>query len=108
MKNILLIFLSVLLFSCEKENIEPTIAPLYEIQYFVQVDSAYIQYNIVDSNYTQYVSDWDTLFTAPGGWTINIMVTSFSGDLYTGLVIDGDTVDGCLCGDWCLMGKYLQ
>ena len=108
---LLLYFIFLIIYvltACEKETTEPISQTQYEIQYFVVSDSAYIQYNIGSTDYTKFVSKWDTLFTSPGGWTVNIMVTSFRGDLLTGVIINGDTVDGCLCGDWCQMGLYLQ
>lgn len=108
---LLLYFIFLIIYvltACEKETTEPISETLYEIQYFVVSDSAYIQYN-VDSIVCQgHISDWDTLFYYHGGWTINIMVTSFRGNLFTGVVVNGDTVDGCLCGDWCQMGLYLK
>ena len=70
-----LIFYVIFFSSCKKEAIAPPLT-LYTVQYWVDSDSAYIQYNIMDTDYQQFVSNWDTTFYSPGGWTINVMVTS--------------------------------
>lgn len=107
MKNILILIIILWIAGCSKDADSP-IPRTYDITYFVNCDSAYIEYNVVDSNYNQYISNWDTTFSSHGGWVINIMVYGFSEPFVTGLIIDGDTVDGCLCGNWCLMGQYLN
>jgi len=95
--------------ACKKtETIQPE-QPIkqYRITYFVQCDSAWVEFTIGDLQFSKAVSNWDTTFTAPGGWYYTVMVYGYSPRLLTGVVVDGDTVDGCRGGNYCLMNDYL-
>ena len=104
---IIILFLA----ACEKaEDINP-VTPAdstYIIRYFVNSDSAYIQYNIDSLNYSHYVKKWDTTFKSFGGWYINIQVSTFGSNLTTGVVVNGDTVDGCIEPGICFISIYLE
>ena len=103
--------LAICLVSCgekESDDISLKADSTYVIKYFVEADSAYIWYNVHCFSSDHYVSKWDTSFNCGGGWCINVMVNTYAGSCLTGILINGDTVDGCRCGDWCLMGFYLQ
>ena len=105
------ILFALWLVSCDgksKDDIYPKSDSTYVIKYFVEADSAFIWYNIDCFSLGHYVSKWDTSFNCGGGWCINIMVTTFEGSCRTGILVNGDTVDGCRCGNHCLMGFYLQ
>src|SRR5210317_731737 len=105
------VLLCLFLYSCdqiETEDVYSKSDSTYAITYFVQSDSAYIWYNTACVSRQHYVKDWDTTFSCHGGWCINVSVTAFDCSCYTGIVINGDTVDGCSCGTWCMMGFYLE
>lgn len=103
--------LIMMLMACTQEEKEEVVLKqdsTYAIQYFVKSDSAYIWYNTHCLSREHYVTDWDTSFFCQGGWCINVMVTSFNCSCIAGILVNGDTLDGCSCGDWCLMGFYLD
>jgi len=113
MKNLIYILLLLAVVSCEKDEIAPSFVPSvipspYTITYFVNSDSAYIQYNVMDHNFHHYVSNWDTTFQCFGGWYYNIQVDGYSELISTGVIIDGDTVEGCVGGNLCIMNDYIE
>lgn len=108
MKYSILILIFLAFAACKKEEtVTPDKLP-HEITYFVNCDSAFIQYTIVDQNFNHYVSNWDTTFRCFGGWFYNIQVDGYAELISTGVVIDGDTVEGCIGGSLCIMYDYVE
>ncbi|HSG67881.1 MAG TPA: hypothetical protein VK994_04180 [Bacteroidales bacterium] len=108
---VIVMLVSICVVSCgeqESDDVYVKADSTYVIKYFVEADSAYIWYNVRCFSCSHYISKWDTSFSCSGGWNLNVMVTSFEGSCRTGILINGDTVDGCRCGNWCLMGFYLE
>lgn len=109
MKKVILILGFLALVACKKEEtVIQNIPHQYEITYFVNCDSAFIQYTIIDKNFNHYISNWDTTFRCFGGWFYNIQVDGYSELVSTGVVIDSDTVDGCIGGSLCIMYDYVE
>lgn len=108
MKKVILILGFLALVACKKEEtVIPDISQ-HEITYWVNSDSAFIQYTIIDKNFNHYISNWDTTFRCFGGWFYNIQVDGYSELVSTGVVIDGDTVEGCIGGSLCIMYDYVE
>lgn len=108
MKTIYLIIILALLYACEKsEDVKPTQPKrAYEVTYFVESKATILEYTIEERNFCHKASNWDTTFTTYGGWTITFMTY---GSLHSaGLVINGDTVDGCIGGNYCAINWWLK
>ncbi len=107
-----IISLILLLVGCGKsEVIDTPLEPhTYTVRYFANGDSIYVWADTDKGSISRYASKYDTTFKAVGGWTMSFMVKFYeykSQPTMCGVVVDGDTVDGCIGGDHCIMGMYL-
>lgn len=108
MKKYILILL--LLAACGKtETVEP-VPHTYTVTYFANGDEMFFWYEIENKSFSHIAESKNITFKTTGGWTLQFMVKfieSKSQPTMCGIVVDGDTIDGCIGGDHCVMGVYL-
>ena len=115
MKYILIIIFALNIWGCQKTEVaepQPSAGKRekYTVTYFANGNDMYVWYTIENKPFEHYAKKWDTTFTTEGGWTMNFSVL-FNEDkaqpTKAGIVLNGDTIDGCIGGQHCLMGLHL-
>lgn len=84
---ILLIFLSVLLYGCQKD--EPLAPTQVKVQYVIETKHGYVWYNIRDVEYSHPVhAIFDTTFYAVPGWDAKIQALTTTGSMRVSLIVN--------------------
>ena len=85
--TILLIFLSILLYGCQKS--EPLTPAQAKVQYVIKTEHGYVWYNIRDVEYSHPIHTiFDTTFYAVPGWDAKIQALTTTKSMRVSLIVN--------------------